>query len=162
MIIFLDIDGVIATSESYKDGDRSRAKLPYNRVEHHTAFLSDKCIAVLNKLTDHLGATIIISSAWRNLFEFETLKRMLLKRGVKAPIVGHTELTRSGTSPRGLEILNWMRGRGLDPAQTEYLIIDDWIDDISRRHPPEKILHTGNDAFYGEGLTEELIAPFLK
>jgi len=137
MIVFLDIDGVIATSKSYND---------------YPDLLDPRCIKALNYLTHTLKAKIVISSTWRTE-GLVHLKDLLKSAGVKAEVIGLTKHIYSPFhdegSPRGLEILQWIKD---NEYKGEYVVVDDEISDISPHINEANILHTGRNAFSKGGL----------
>jgi hypothetical protein len=142
MIIFLDIDGVIATKKSYNS--------------EKDYMLDRKCIAVLNKLIEKTGAKIVISSGWRNTYSAEQLKEIFEFIEIKAEVIGVTPELRSGK--RGQEILKWLLAN--NRQNEDYIVIDDYITDIKNYIPKSRIIHV-KDGFENEGLTERHIERFL-
>jgi len=65
-LIFLDIDGVLATSECY-----AITELRHNKEIYKW---NPACVTVLNELISETGAVIILSSDWRIYFDLEALK----------------------------------------------------------------------------------------
>lgn len=135
MIIFLDIDGVIATRRSYKEEPDK---------------LDKKCIGVLNRLTDKLKAEIVISSTWRYM---ENIVDILKDGGVKAKVIGCTPRLHISRS-RGHEIMSWIRSNNYNG---DYLVIDDDGFDIIDVIPPTNFLYIKN-GFSENGFTEEHIS----
>lgn len=134
MIIFLDIDGVIATRKSYKEEK--------DRIDRN-------CVKILNLLTDKLNADIVISSTWRHNTETPSI---LKHAGVKADIVGTTPRVHLSRD-RGIEILTWMSEH---KYVGDYLIIDDDSFDIVPHIPSVNFLYIKN-GFSESGLTMEHI-----
>lgn len=128
-IIFLDIDGVLATNKSAR----------YKRLLHGErvyAFAGD-CIARINRLTERTGAKFVLSTAWARLYEYERLKAFIAREGVKGEIIGKTtnleaEYARKGEYRRvnrGEEIAAWIEANRDKVAS--YVVLDD-VDD----YPP--------------------------
>ena len=69
-IIFLDIDGVLNTISNW--GSRPIEKR-----------FSPGCVAALNKITEHTGAKIVISSSWKNIMGYQELSDLLHSVGIK-------------------------------------------------------------------------------
>lgn len=115
-IIFLDIDGVLASYLKMKWID------PYG-----PAFI-DYSVSTLNKLIEKTNSDICIHSSWRVGRTIEDLQELLTARGVKCNVVGKTE--RFGD--RGEEILKWLDE---NPQYTDYIIIDDEMSDIVNHIP---------------------------
>lgn len=115
-IIFLDIDGVLASYLKMKWID-----------EKGPAFV-DYSVNALNKLIEKTNSDICISSSWRIGRTIDELQNILEKRGVKCNIVGTTD--RFGD--RGEEILKWLDE---NKQYTDYIIIDDEMSDIIEHIP---------------------------
>ena len=137
MIIFLDIDGVIATMESYKD---------------HSDLLDRTCINVLNVLTNRVKAKIVISSAWR-IEGLDILQDKLKGAGVKAEIIGVTPRLKqesyTSDTKRGKEILQWIKDNNYEG---DYLVLDDDVFDIRGAVEDERILWI-KKGWFNHGLT---------
>ena len=144
MIIFLDIDGVIATSRSYEE------------YPDRDDLLDRRCISALNYLADRLDAAYVISSTWR-IEGITALREKLAYARLKREVIGTTPLTDDRV--RGKEILEWIR---INNYKGDYLVIDDEISDISPHIPEDKILHTGRNAFRGKGLTIKMVEDYLR
>lgn len=129
-IIFLDIDGVIATSSSY------------TRIEHLDSYLGDSwvytgfpgldpnCVQRINKLTDTTKAKIVISSTWRHgtQLDFCDLVSYLRQEGITGIIIDRTpslckiHSVRGYDYQRGNECLSWIDAH---PEVTHFVCIDD-------------------------------------
>lgn len=86
-IIFLDIDGVVTTSENY------------GRIDPN-------CVKKLNKLKD-IGAEVVISSSWG--YDEGRTEKTLIGCGLELPIVGYTDHYYEDWLCRGNEIEKWLR-----------------------------------------------------
>ena len=112
-VIFLDIDGVIATDDGKTDFDR----------------LQSSAIRKLNRLIDDTHAQIVISSTWRKYYSLLQLIKMLRLKGFNHSrnIIGSTPVLKgfnNGTYiERGEEIAKWLE---LTPVE-QYVILDDDI-----------------------------------
>ena len=77
-IIFLDIDGVLATGNDF--GKSMDNKWGAYRFD-------SKCVAVLNWILQETGAEIILSSDWKNHYTLSEMKEIFAHNGViKGPI----------------------------------------------------------------------------
>lgn len=144
MIVFLDIDGVLVTL---------RAQTKPGIVKT----FDKEAVEALNKLTDALGAKIVISSSWRHLYTVEELQGILANAGVKAPVIGETP-TKRFNDERGAEINTYRRDTVFEG---DYLVIDDDIYDIIDFVPEDKILHV-EDGWSEAGLTMEMVNDYLE
>lgn len=109
-IIFLDIDGVLATRKT---------KYLYFQKE---------CVDELKRVLEETDARIVLSSAWRCHWKMEDLKAIFEDAGINGDlIVGATPSLLNGG--RGTEISMWLRDNK-DIWVKRYVIIDDEISDI--------------------------------
>ena len=129
-IIFLDIDGVLASYLKMKHID-----------EYGPAFI-DYSVSTLNKLIEKTNSDICISSSWRVGRTIEDLQELLTARGVKCNVVGKTDKS----VDRGVEILNWLYGNS---QYNEYIIIDDEMSDIIKTLPFNWKTHIKPNRFQG-------------
>ena len=113
-ILFLDIDGILNTGISKK----TFAKEFVDRI---------------NRITDTTGANIVISSNWRRYFKLNTLKALLRRNGIKAPIIGYTPIFKNTNTyevlmghKRGTEIQAWLDAQDVKPKSI--VILDDISD----------------------------------
>lgn len=141
MVVFLDIDGVLATDETY-DVWRSlgcpKDKPPLDRV----------LVSTLDAILVEAKADVILSSSWRldGIFGYEVTVGHLRDAGLTVPIIGCTTLDvcrydprkMSFSCPRGYEIIEAIEDRGLSLDQI--VVIDD---DYTTAHvPPGKPVFT--------------------
>lgn len=138
-VVFLDIDGVLATAHTYnvwrkaiwatKHPDqaypqgraaKSFKKDAIDNVPADATLLDADCCARVQKLCDLSGAVIVISSSWRLFWTQETLTAMLASKGLTAPIVG---MTTPDGDHRGQQILDTVTKMGLAP--TDIVILED-------------------------------------
>lgn len=129
-VIFLDFDGVLNSSASFKMHARKRRKLMEKDPEaakqyHINEHLCEVCASnfqyILDKCPD---AKIVISSAWRNLYELDWLKEKLASYGIdSSKVIDKTgQVVRGFTYARGEEIGEWLSEH---PEVTHFAIIDD-------------------------------------
>lgn len=137
MIVFLDIDGVLATNRTYKDWRVLGCPKDKPPLDH-------ELVKTTNEILIEAGAQLILSSSWRfdhNYGVGGTIEQ-LQKAGLTAPFIGCTPL---GTCrydphrlnmpcPRGYEIYQSIEDRGLDIKQI--IILDD--DPTAGMSPPGK------------------------
>ncbi len=127
-IVFLDIDGVLATNRSYRVGSAG------------TLGAFDKAaVANLNSLIQLTGAGVVISSAWRTDPSLN-MGRVLRTGGVRCDIVGRTPVL----GGRGFEIAAWLAGQ---PTGIErFAILDDTQDPILCRRFAKHFVHTNMES----------------
>lgn len=89
-LIFLDIDGVIATDRTYKAW---RAAKSPSTFDAYVGLLDPNLVADINQLAIDVGAGIVVSSSWRHddVCPYP-VDDVLRAAGFTVPIVGHTPM----------------------------------------------------------------------
>lgn len=128
--IFLDIDGVIATSRTYKVW---RSMGEPKTFEGVVSLLDPTCVAIVDDLARDAGASIVVSSTWRlSLTRPHPVADLLRAAGLSAPIVGYTPDLQGKCvfasyldrySLRGYEINAYIVANNLDVA--DIVVFDD-------------------------------------
>lgn len=125
-VIFLDIDGVLATHKQYmmsrkkfwdKNPIAKDIKIPYP--------FDPKCVKIFNEILDETGADIVLSSDWKLHFSLGELDTIFKFNGVnKSPI----DITTNDVASFG----NLVRNRAYQIGEyiqshkiTNYVVIDD-------------------------------------
>jgi hypothetical protein len=80
-IIFLDIDGVIATTSCYGIGRKNK----WNSYK-----FDEKCVAILNFILQETGAEIILSSDWRKHYTLQEMREIFAHNFVMKGPIGFT------------------------------------------------------------------------
>lgn len=135
-LIFLDIDGVLITTESHRKGSQKEAE-HFKEHGEGMSFLEEgkskadpQCMEQLRRIVDETGARIVVSSAWRYGRSLEDLKSLITSMGGPSVVWGKTpDLSRRSRtiwiSPsRGEEIHEFLTvevGRRLE----SYVVLDD-------------------------------------
>lgn len=129
-IIFLDIDGVLATVKQYNTNPNGKLW-----VRKYNVYPFDKkCVKVFNEILEKTNAEIIISSDWRTEFMLEELVDIFEINGVIRPPVGITPFHPTSMlmleKNRAGEILKYIEENDL----TNWIAIDDlplsyWLKD---------------------------------
>ena len=170
-VIFLDIDGVIATKymyayKSYSSKFLNKSKRIYKRKfsqrVYENLLFSRKSIKALNKIIHHTNAKIVISSAWRYGKNLKYFRQLFRRNGFSGEIIGMTpkwkeykdtlkgmDLEKFWNNERGNEILMW-----LDWNKTKiesFTIIDDDITDIVPPFSLDRVVSTNVE----KGLSSE-------
>lgn len=125
-IIFLDIDGVLATHKQYmmnrkkfwdKNDIAKELRIPYP--------FDPKCVKIFNEILDATGADIVLSSDWKEHFSLEDLDLIFKFNGVnKSPIdITTSEIASFGnqTMNRAFQIGEYVTRNNI----TNYVVIDD-------------------------------------
>lgn len=150
MIIFIDVDGVLATQRSYA------LKLP----GREPAFDRD-CVAALNLLTQRVRGQLVVSSQWRIGRSVAELQAIFTRNEVRAPVIGKTAEHPRG---RGYEIQRWLRAYAAAEALTTppaYLVVDDETWQLDAEVPPERLLIVAGGFTHG-GLTKLDVLTYLE
>lgn len=136
-VVFLDIDGVLATPSSYGagrfevvDGKPQQIENGFMIGDNYFHGLDPRAIKCFNKVIDASSAKIVISSTWRHGTDeyFESLKEYLKVCGVKGEIIGRTPSHRRFSASRyvhyqrGNEIQDWLSEH---PEVTHFVVFDD-------------------------------------
>lgn len=96
-VIFLDIDGPLATDECYLKTEMKFGKRLYK--------WNTKCVEILNQFLQETNAEIILSSDWRRHFNDEQLDEIFKWNNViKSPIGKTDEIKRMSDSLEGERI----------------------------------------------------------
>lgn len=108
-IIFLDIDGVLNSSEFVQAiGD----KWTMDEVD-------PKAVERLNKIVEATGAEAVISSTWRRIHSLGFIKRVISNAGGKVSVIDDTPKL---GGLRGGEIQKWLDE---NPGHDKFVILDD-------------------------------------
>jgi len=137
-VIFLDIDGVLATSKEFfrntgkfweKNPAMAELKVPYP--------WNEECVEILNDILDKTNAVIVLSSDWKLHWSIDDLKGIFTWNKVKKYPIAVTvrdmfaepELEKE----RVYEIMDYVRSMNIE----NYIVIDDmnlgqFMDDKSK------------------------------
>jgi histidinol phosphatase-like enzyme len=159
-IIFLDIDGVLNSSDyvnslPYLMETKDMSDAEIMLIAHHT-HLDPLAIKVLNDLVKRSGAEVVLSSTWRAKYSVDEMNKMLKDRGAEFTISAATPILfgkLSSRIPRGKEIAHYLKM--LETQPDSFVIIDDHDDMI---HLKPKLVKTSMK----HGLTEADVEAALK
>lgn len=125
-IIFLDIDGVLATHKQYimnrvkfweKNPIAKELKIPYP--------FDPKCVKIFNEILDETNADIVLSSDWKTHFDLTTISEIFIFNGVKkAPFdITTNDVNSFGNidMDRAYQIGQYIQ----DKKITNYVVLDD-------------------------------------
>lgn len=177
-IIFLDIDGVLATIKSCSNVGRQFPNFDargtfWPHVGFHA--LDPECVESLNRILNITGAKIVVSSTWRmgDEEDFWDLAEYLHQSGVNGEIIGRTpNLKRYGRHKveRGTEIQAWINLHK-KPIES-FVILDDesdmahlkcklvqskggWFEKGLEEHHAEEAIATLNDRNFWDELRSQ-------
>lgn len=159
-IIFLDIDGVLNSSdygksESYLMETLGMSDAEIMLIAHHT-HLDPQGIQILNDLVKRSGAEVVLSSTWRAKYSPEEMTKMLKDRGAEFEIKTSTPMLFGKISsriPRGKEIAHFLKM--LEEQPEAFVILDDHDDML---HLKTNLVQTK----FKTGLTKDDVEKALK
>jgi len=124
-VIFLDIDGVLNSTDYIKQCDGSFDD-PKNQM-------GPQAVAKLNKITDATGAKIVVSSTWRLAFRHQPDPLRLLKNCMACYDITGEVIGMTGVLPgdRRYEIQEWL---DTNPGVEKYIILDDGLIEGHSKH----------------------------
>lgn len=99
-VIFLDIDGVLNSIESF---EKTKKQYPNSEIRYDNPHPDH--IQWLNKIVDETGAKVVISSTWRSEFSTMGFWRFLTLCGFRGEVIGKTPQL---DTYRGTEIKCWL------------------------------------------------------
>jgi|SRR3989344_2244681 len=147
-IIFLDIDGVLATRASIRKAFQARTRVP-SRLKQMFAQIDCEKSALLRDLVAATGAEIVMSSAWRTMLSKRN--RTLLMKNLELPdLLDITPFSELGGN-RGEEIKSWLSNFRASVGEIEaFVILDDDVFDLTDLM--DHVVQTSME----DGLTPEL------
>lgn len=126
-IIFLDIDGVLATNIEF---NRVRRKFwdKYDKAEtlHIPYPFNPRCVEIFNEILEETGASIVLSSDWRLHWNLDELRQIFeFNNVIKSPFDTTKELDSNMyitlEEERSAQIENYVKTHQIE----NYVIIDD-------------------------------------
>lgn len=114
-IIFLDFDGVMDTA--YYDHFCMANGLP--ECDEYGCVFDPECIKALGRIIDATGASIVVSSTWKDFMTMEQILEMWKVRQLPGDVI---DVTPTISRHRGDEIDAWLDAYG---KPCEYVILDD-------------------------------------
>lgn len=155
-VIFLDIDGVLNSNNTFDDNDEWRKffckfsnKSLKDKITYHMIDIDLDKVFMLRDVCNLTGAKIVISSSWRRLWYYSLTEEKLVNLGL--PIVGTTPYIRGN---RGEEIRRYLQNNKVD----NFIILDDEI--FPDFYGLENYLV--KTSFYDDGLTEEIAREIVR
>jgi len=110
-VVFLDIDGVIATKSSYRKAGELRDERP-------EALLDKQCVRRLQDFVDWIDGDIVLISAWRDMYPME-----FFHEHVSFRIVGMTKPDHELPAMRHEQVSDWMSEH--DVSADRIVILED-------------------------------------
>lgn len=155
-VIFLDIDGVLNSNNTFADNQEWRKffckfsnKSLKDEITYHMIDIDLDKVFMLRDVCNLTGAKIVISSSWRRLWYYPLTEEKLVNLGL--PIVGTTPYIKGN---RGEEIRRYLQNNKVD----NFVILDDDI--FPDFYELENYLV--KTSFYDDGLTEEVAREIVR
>ncbi len=126
-IIFLDIDGVL-NSELWYISDLCQSMPSRSSIDDFDDDFDPKAISLINGLIKGTKAKVVISSTWRKGRTVEELQKLLNEVGFIGEVIGKTpciDNDSNSSTPRGVEIQQYLKDEGYPWYFSKYVIIDD-------------------------------------
>lgn len=125
-VIFLDFDGVLNTSSTWKDRPEgwvgpwdNTVEIPLNLLEIR---LDPTMVERLNALLACAGAGVVLSTSWRRWPDRAHVLDRLRAAGFRGDVVGETPVLEHGPDRRGREVLAWLEAH---PEVRQWVALDD-------------------------------------
>jgi len=151
--LFLDIDGVLATTHQYLT-NRKKWNPEYNRYK-----FDEGCVKVFNQILEKHPMTIVISSDWKLNYSLEALNRIFEINNVKAKVLDITP-NLWGVEYFSLSQLEECRSREIIKYVMENQIKKFWaIDDLDlSKWLPDNFIHTprANEGIKQSGIKDKI------
>lgn len=152
-ILFLDIDGVLNSEESFHLNHQARCDDAHRNGRDGASFKPEFCwplghlhtplIARLNQIMEDTGCFIVLSSSWRIICDLPDLRGWMKQKGFE---FGDRMIDKTDNDPqdaRGGQIQRWLDAH---PEVTAYAILDDDSEDIvgtyTTKHHHNNFVHT--------------------
>jgi hypothetical protein len=153
-VIFLDFDGVLNSETSFEYERRRRTVHKEQGVKGpvNETLSNQSCAAFQWVLDCYPEVKVVISSAWRTIYDLEWLKAKLASYHIDSSRI----IDRTPVDPgcnRGLEINTWLQNH---PEVTHYAIIDDNDEGITTIHGTGRFVWTNWFSGMHMGHAEEL------
>lgn len=146
MLIYLDIDGVMVSADSWK-----RPEI----LEDGFMDFKPKAVCALNRIISDTSAKIVLTTSHKHLYSLIEWKKIFEKRNIQV-----SEITRlpenNNQLTRKQELLNWFNVNGITE---EFIIIDD---DKTLNELPEFLKSRLIQTYGSIGLTDSLAEEAIK
>ena len=155
IFLFLDIDGVLATSTQYNT----------NRKKWHPTYdcygFDEKCVKIFNEILDKFSPIIILSSDWKLRYDINEMNEIFKWNGVNAVV---TDITPNswGVEFKSLQQLEQCRAHEIMKYVVKhnvhnYVAIDDL--DLAPWMPEDRFVRTprANEGIKQTGIKDKII-----
>lgn len=122
-VIFLDIDGVLNTSQTFKEINEEYKKTGIDRIE-----IDEFRLEFLKEIIDKTGAIIVLNSSWKNNCKMENGKFIVINQKIKELInifnkfnLSIYDITLDIRKSRQEAIYMWLKDKDVE----SFIIIDD-------------------------------------
>ena len=122
-VIFLDIDGVLNTYQTFKDINEEYKKTGIDRIE-----IDEFRLEFLKEIIEKTGAVVVLNSSWKNNCKMENGKYISLSKKMQQFIeilskhnISIYDFTLDFKTNRQEAIYRWLEGKNIE----SFIIIDD-------------------------------------
>ena len=122
-VIFLDIDGVLNTYQTFKDINEEYKKTGIDRIE-----IDEFRLEFLKEIIEKTGAVVVLNSSWKNNCKMENGKYISLSKKMRQFIeilskhnISIYDFTLDFKTNRQEAIYRWLEGKNIE----SFIIIDD-------------------------------------
>ena len=144
--IFLDIDGVIATSKEYwMNATKFQKKNQWAKDLKVTYPFNKECVEILNEIIESTGAEIVLTSDWKKFWTLEQMNVIFKENGIIKPLIDQTKIgfyySSDDVKIRVSEIETYLNLHGMITSDHNYPI-GNWVilDDLPLNwYLPEEI-----------------------
>jgi hypothetical protein len=154
-ILFLDIDGVLNSSDWFRGRKQRLLCDPMPDYDLHQ--IDGDAVLLLNEILTKTGCKVVISSTWRKYSTMEYIIELLVKKGLfsklKDRFIGMTPVHRIERPQRGNEIQDYLDCNW--PRDTKIVIVDDDSDMV---HLKNRLVLTNGE----HGLTKQDVDKIIK
>ena len=122
-VIFLDIDGVLNTYQTFKDINEEYKKTGIDRIE-----IDEFRLEFLKEIIEKTGAVVVLNSSWKNNCKMENGKYITLSKKMRQFIeilskhnISIYDFTLDFKTNKQEAIYRWLEGKNIE----SFIIIDD-------------------------------------
>lgn len=117
-IVFLDIDGVLNDTRTSPAEQFSPWAADAERLS--VQWFEPAMVARLNEITTRAGASIVVHSSWRRIFDIDQMRRIFERVGITAAVDALTE-----GGDRAGSIRAWLASAGHHVEPIPFVVLDD-------------------------------------
>lgn len=154
--LFLDIDGVLNSRAFLIAADKATSPDAASHItptQRDLNMIDREAVKRVNRIVDATGAFIVISSTWRQIRTLVSLRKLLVRKGLRNwAVYSETPVLQK---ERGHEIQSWLNRRKKNVPIDSFVILDDDDDMV---HLSSRLVRTDNET----GLQDEHVEMAIK